>query len=214
MNSKHERTFCPRLEAFEDRNLPSMLSSFFSGLFGGGSSAAAPASNSNLSSGLPLTLTGKSAAMQALDGLTHPTISPLSPPSSSGSGGSSVVVTTSNSSSQVSSGASSATSVAATTNTLTLNPDGTISGSFFGTSASQTSTTSATAGTAAAVPSVVSTVGGSAQSFSLVPDSTSFGLTDPVSSVTTTSTADPGLTTPGLITPASLRSDPGLNIPV
>ena len=211
MNSKSDRTFRPRLEAFEDRNLPSVLTNFFSNLFGGGSSAPAPAPNGNLSPGLTLASTGKSAA---LDDLSHPTLTPLSSPSSSGSGGSSFLVTTSDSSSQASSAASSATSITAPTNTLTLNPDGTISGSFFGTSASQTSSASGTTGAAGAVSTIVNTAGGSAQSFSVVPDPTSFGLTDPVPSVTGTSAFDPGLTTPGLITPASLRSDTGFNISV
>lgn len=214
MRSKHDRTFRPCLETFEERNLPSMLSNFFSGLFGG-NSPSAPAPSENLGAGQSLPVSGTVAALTNLNDLSRPASTPVPSPSSSGGGGSSVIVTTNNSSSQVgSTTSSSSTTSAAVANTLTLNPDGSVSGSFFGTTTTQTNASTAGAGPAGAVPTIVSSVGGSAQSFSTVPNPTSFGLTDPVSPVATTGSTDPGLTTPGLIAPASLRSDPGLNIAV
>jgi hypothetical protein len=212
MSTQNDRTFRPRLEAFEERNLPSMISNFFNSLFGGGSPALPPAEN--LGAGQSLPASGRAIAASQLNGFT--TAGNVTPGAPQSSGGSSLLVTTDNSSalatSSTVSSTSSTTSVAAVNNTLTLNPDGTVSGNFFDTSGTSTGATTATPGTAGAVPTLVSTVGGSSQSFSSVPDSTNFGLTDPISSVPTTSSVGPGLTTPGLITPATLRNDTGFNI--
>jgi len=82
---------------------------------------------------------------------------------------------------------------------LTLNPDGSLSGSLFGSSPSApTVVPAATPGTSGAVRTLVSTPGLATHTFSLVPQQSSFGVTNQPAPVTVATSFDPGLTTPGL----------------
>jgi hypothetical protein len=59
----------------------------------------------------------------------------------------------------------------------------------------------------------VSPGGGKGFNYSLVPTQQGFGLTNIPKPVTLFPSFDAGFTTRGLITPASMRSDPGISIP-
>jgi hypothetical protein len=94
---------------------------------------------------------------------------------------------------------------------LTLNPDGTITGSLFGPApTSQSVVPAAAAGTAAAVPTIVNTAGQRTQTISLTPPQISILGFEQSPQVTVPLSVDPGLTTPGLLTPSYLASNAGL----
>jgi hypothetical protein len=196
--SRHaEQTFRPQLEVFEDRAVP-----------------AAPGLYPYLRY-LPYM-----AAMPP--GHPHPAVLKL--PSrpvffgiapSLGAGSLSGLVVTTNFSSFSASGLAGPAPQSATSPGLSLNLSNLgVGGSVFGSPPAIPTTPTAAPGTAGAVPTLISPFGGQVSSFSMVPAFSTTALTGPAQTFTLTIPSTAGLNRPGMITPASLRSDPGISLPI
>ncbi len=207
MSANSDRTFQPRLESFEARCLPSMVPFFFQLLHARLRPQVLP----------PTSPVVRAAAVRNIFNpalvATFPTS--LAAHGTAPAGG--LNLTTSINSSPASLGltGSSASPSSVQTGGLSLNPSSVgVTGSLFG-SPPMTPTGGATAvpGTAGAVPTLVSSVGAAPSTVSVVPNTTNFGLTNPIPSASFTPHGTAGLARPGLITPAFLRSDPGIFLP-
>jgi hypothetical protein len=208
MSANPDRTFQPRLESFEGRCLPSALPFFIlARLRAGGLPVVSPV----------VTPAVVNIFNPALLAMPPGSLVPLAGRGTGSAAGSGLNVTTSINSSPASlglSGAATSQTIPTLGGGLTLNLSnlGT-RGSLFAPATTSRSALSAAPGTAGAVPTLVSSVGITGSTFSIVPNSTSFGLTSPIQPTTVFTHGTGGLTTVGLITPASIRADTGIFLP-